>query len=111
MYLETAIFREFLVNGVNIWLHKIACFKVKLSWIRGSFFVFFSIFPLILSGGGGVLSFDKNDPGLKMHFMSLLTNVFFYQYPPHPAWGGGGGGSCWFDSSVIVSIQFFPMKF
>ena len=59
MYLETAIFREFLVNGVNIWLHKIACFKVKLSWIRGSFFVFFSIFPLILSGGVGCCHLTK----------------------------------------------------
>ena len=59
MYLETAIFREFLVNGVNIWLHKIACFKVKLSWIRGSFFVFFFYIPPHSAGGVGCCHLTK----------------------------------------------------
>ena len=54
----------------------------------------------------GEVSFDKNENhGLEMHFKSFevfLVYVLFLPIPP---------SSCVVAGLIIVSIQFFPMKF
>ena len=67
--------------------------------------------PCPVRGGGGVLSFDKNDNGLKMHvILSHFNKCCFLPIPlppPHPARGRGGGVGL-FDYSVKL---VFPLKF